>query len=190
MDTAFQHLKACICHMLLSTTLPYYERTKPVIVWTDASEYGLDASLHQSGSSITFASKTLTNRETHYTNIEGECLSMCFGLKEFHTYLYGRYVFVQNDHKPLGMVQHKSIHAAPPNLQQMLLHMQKYDYTIQYQPDKEMILANHLSHFPFHKESCPIAIHQNIQHIQISNNKLDAIRGAVEHDPVYKACTT
>ena len=38
---------------------------------------------------------------------------------------------------------------APPWLQQMLLPMQKYDYTIWYKPSKDMVLANHLSHFPF-----------------------------------------
>ena len=49
----------------------------------------------------------------------------------------------------------------------MLLCMQKYDYTIQYKPGKEMVLGNHLSHFPSHKESLPIPIHQNIQHVQL-----------------------
>ena len=46
------------------------------------------------------------------------------------------------------MIQQKPIHAAPPHLQCMLLCKQKYDYTIQYKPGKEMVLADHLSHFP------------------------------------------
>ena len=83
------------------------------------------------------------------------------------------------------MIQQKPIHATPPHLQDMLLHMQKYDYTIQYKPCKEMILADHLSHFLSLKKSLPIAIHQNLQHFQLSNDRLDAIRGAVECNPVY-----
>ena len=64
----------------------------------------------------------------------------------------------------------------------MLWHMKKYACTIQYKPGKEMVLADHLSHFAFHRESLPIPIAQNIQHIQLSNAKLDVIRGSVEHD--------
>ena len=55
----------------------------------------------------------------------------------------------------------------------MLLHMQKYDYIIQYKPGKEIVLANCLSHCPFHKQSLPIPIAQNVQYIQLSNAKLD-----------------
>ena len=48
-----------------------------------------------------------------------------------------------------------------------------------------MVLANCLSCFLSNKESLPIATHQNIQHFQLSTDKLDAIRGSVEHYPVY-----
>ena len=65
----------------------------------------------QDGYSITFANKTLTDVETHYANIERECLSVCFGCEKFHTYINGRHTIIQNDHKPLEM--HKPIHAAP-----------------------------------------------------------------------------
>ena len=130
MDAAFQHLKACIGQTPLSTTLAYYDRSKPVMVHMDASKYGLGTALIQSGPPIAFASKTLTDIETHYANIERECLSVCFGLKNVHTYISGRHVTVQNDHKPLEMIQQKPIHVALPQLQHMLLHMQKYNYTI------------------------------------------------------------
>ena len=85
----------------------------------------------------------------------------------------------------MAMIQQNPIHATPPCLQCMLLHVKKYNYTIQYKPSKDMVLANHLSYFPSHEESQPIAIHQNIQHIQLSTDKLDIIRGAVDHDPMY-----
>ena len=116
-DTAFQKFKQWICKTLLKTTLAYFDHTKPVVIQTDASEYGLGAALLQDGRPIAFASKTLTDIETRYTNIEHECLSVCFGLEKFHTYVYGRHITVQNDHKPLEMIQKKPIHAAPAHLQ-------------------------------------------------------------------------
>ena len=114
-----------------------------------------------------------------------ECLSVCFGLKKFHTYIYGRHVLVENDHKPLEIIQHKPIHAAPPKLQWMLLCMQKYDYTISYKPGKNMVLADQLSHFPSNSNYLPIPLVQNIQHIQLSTAEMDVIWGSVEHDLVY-----
>ena len=83
------------------------------------------------------------------------------------------------------MIQHKPIHAAPPRLQQMLLHMQKYDFTIVYKPGKDMVLADRLSCFPSHTNYLPIPLAHNIQHVQLSTSELDVIRGAVEHDLVY-----
>ena len=86
---------------------------------------------------------------------------------------------VENDHKPLEMIQHKPIYVAPPQLQWMHLCMQKYDYTIQYKPSKNMVL---LSQFPSHSNYLPIPIAHSVQHIQLSNAELDIIWGSVEHD--------
>ena len=75
-DAAFQQLKAWICQTLFNATLAYYDRSKPVIVQMDASEYGLGATLIQSGCPIAFTSKMLTDVETHYANIERVSFSM------------------------------------------------------------------------------------------------------------------
>ena len=83
------------------------------MVQTNASEYGLRVA-PSCGRPIALASKTLTDVKTHYANIERECLSVCFGLEKFHTYLDGSHVIVENDHKPLEVIQYKHIHAASP----------------------------------------------------------------------------
>ena len=116
-DTSFHQLKQWICSTLLKTTLAYYDHTKPVEIHTDASKYGLGAALMQNNRAIAFACKTLTDVETRYANIEHECLSVVFGLEKFHTYIYGCQMTVFSDHKPLEMIQKKTIHAAPPHLQ-------------------------------------------------------------------------
>ena len=44
----------------------------------------------------------------------------------------------------------------------MLLRLQKYDYTIQYVPGQNMVLADRLSRFPSPCDNLPIELHQNI----------------------------
>ena len=85
-DVIFQKLKQWVCKTLLNTTLAYFDHTKPVVIQTDASGYGLGAALLQDGRPIAFASKTITDTETRYANIEHECLSVCFGLEKIHVY--------------------------------------------------------------------------------------------------------
>ena len=105
-------------------------------------------SLHPEWCPIMFSSKTLTDIKTHNANIEWECLSVCFGLQTFCTDIYSRHITVQNECKPLEMIQHMPIHTTHPHLQHMLHWLQKYDFTIHYTPGKEMIIANWLSRFP------------------------------------------
>ena len=53
---------------------------------------------------------------------------------------------MESDHKPLEMIHLKALSNAPSRLQRMLLQLQKYDMTIKYRPQEEMLLANALSH--------------------------------------------
>ena len=63
-------------------------------------------------------------------------------------YLYGRTFIMETDHKPLEMISLKNLTVAPACLQRMLLHLQQYDLAITYQPGREMLLVDALSHLP------------------------------------------
>ena len=112
-NSSFQKIKDLIAK---STTKPlrYYDRRKPVTVQVDASQRGLGACLLQEGQPIAYASKSLTDTETRYANIERELLAIVFACQQFNTYILGRPFTVESDHKPLEMIHQKSLASAPP----------------------------------------------------------------------------
>ena len=50
---------------------------------------------------IAFASRALSASERYYAQIEKEALSLVFGVKRFHQFLYGCKFTIMTDHKPL-----------------------------------------------------------------------------------------
>ena len=146
-NASFQKIKDLTAKSA-SQPLRYYDRTRPVTVQADASQRGLGACLVQEGKPITFASKSLTDTETRYANIERELLAIVFACQRFNTYVLGRQFTVESDHKPLEMIHQKSLASAPPRLQCMLLQLQRYDLTIKYRPGKDMLLTDALSRCP------------------------------------------
>ena len=95
------------------TTLGYYDPTKEIILKADASTTGLGATLPQDQKVIAFASKTLTNTESRYANIERELLAVVYGCERFHSYLFGRRFVAESDHKPLESIQIKNLVSVP-----------------------------------------------------------------------------
>ena len=64
--------------------LAFYDPTKEVRLENDASEYGLGSALFQEGKPVAYASRTLTETEKWYAQIEKEMLTVSFGLEKFH----------------------------------------------------------------------------------------------------------
>ena len=98
---AFRKLKDVISR---SPVLSYFDNNKPTILNVDTSNTGLETVVMQNGKPIAYGSRTLTDSERRYANIEREMLAIAWGVEKFHTYLYGRKVIVETDHKPLETI--------------------------------------------------------------------------------------
>lgn len=96
--------------------LRFYDVTKAVYIQSDASQTGLGACLLQDGHPIAYASRTMTQSECNYAQIEKEMLAICFAVDKFHQYIYGKKVNVATDHRPLEAIMKKTIASAPPRL--------------------------------------------------------------------------
>ena len=132
-----------------STMLRYYDPAKPAVLQCDASEYGLGTALLEGGQPIAFASRTLSDTEKRYAQIEKECLAIVFACEKFQYYILGKEsVCVESDHKPLEAIFKKSLLAAPKRLQRMLLRLQRFDLSVRYKPGADMYIADHLSRSP------------------------------------------
>ena len=58
---------------------------------------------------VAYGSKTLTDTESWYANIEWELLGVIAGVEKFHTFCYGRSTIVLSNHKPLASIVHKDL---------------------------------------------------------------------------------
>ena len=96
-EKAFQRTKDVICR---ETTLSYFDPTVDTVVQVDASSCGLGAVLLQKNKPIAFASKSLSDCERRYVNIEREMLAVVFGCERFHTFVYGKQFTVESDQEP------------------------------------------------------------------------------------------
>ena len=97
MPMAYEKIKHYVSN---EVTLTYSDPRKDIIQKVDASLRGLGATLIQENKPVAFASKSLTDVETRYANIERELLAVVYGCEKFHTYLFGHSFTVHSDHKP------------------------------------------------------------------------------------------
>ena len=187
-DEAFRKMKERITRDP-GPVLAYFDPSKELRLQVDASKYGLGAVLLQEGKPIGYASKSLSECEVNYAQIEKELYAILFGCKRFHQYVYGRHTIVESDHKPLESILRKPLTAAPPRLQRMMLQLQRYDFSIIHRPGKDIPVADTLSRKSLHdadnslKEGMDVQVHMVYSNLPISDAKLDQIKTETDKDP-------
>ena len=157
---AFEKLKQCL---ISAEVMPYYNPSAETQLIVDGSPCGVAAILNQKQPNgdirpVAYASRTLTPTERRYSQTEREGLAVLFGIQRFHIYLYGMSHFtVYSDHKALERI-FTSVHQAPTRIQNFVLKLQPYNFTVKYLKGSE-IISDILSRTPIQEtdnETCDL----------------------------------
>ena len=133
-----------------SHVLVHYNPSLPVILESDASQYGIGAViLHRFPNA--YASRSLNSSEKNYSQIEKEGLAIIFGVTKYYMYLFWRKFTLRTDHKPLLKIfapDSATPVLAAARLQRWSLLLSSYQYEIEFKPFAEVASSDALSRLP------------------------------------------
>ncbi|KAJ3649934.1 hypothetical protein Zmor_021650 [Zophobas morio] len=153
-EEEFQNLKETIAS---APVLAKYDVDKPTRVAADASAFGIGAVLEQQQNDdnwkpVYFCSKTLSDAEQRYAQIEKEALAATWACERLEQFLIGSRFLVLTDHKPLLVIlTTKEINKLSNRLQRLRMRLLKFNYDVQYVPGKTFHVPDALSRAPLHE---------------------------------------
>ncbi|UYV84616.1 K02A2.6-like, partial [Cordylochernes scorpioides] len=193
-NKAFQDLKESLTK---EPCLAYYNLNSPTELITDASPIGLGAVLIQTQQNgikrpIAYASRSLTDTEKRYSQIEKETLGFVWAIEHFNTYIWGRKFVLKTDHKPLiYMLNPKNGAVLPPRIQRLSWRLQPYDFEIEFIQGKQNI-ADIFSRQPLSNTSDKKWLEDYVHKVlSITSEELQAlslkeIKVCTEQDPLFQ----
>ena len=171
--------------IIQTPVLKYYDPKKPTVLQTDASGKGLGACLLQCDHPVYFGSKALTNSQKGYVAIELEALAVSWAMEKFHHFLYATKFVLKTDQKPLETILAKSLNAATPWLQRILIKTFAYDFIVKYLPGVNNQLADCLSRLGCLQDKIKLLrlkVHLLTTRLSATSDKLQQIRQATQDD--------
>ena len=136
------------------TVLALYDPQALSKVSADAFSFGLGTVLlqQQGGQEwrpLSYASRSMSETEKRYAQIEKKALAVTWACEKFNDYILGSTFLVESDHKPLvPLLSTKSLNDLPSRILRFRLRMNKYDYSIRHVAGKELYTADTLSRTP------------------------------------------
>ncbi len=136
--------------------LALFKPGKSLTLMADASGYGLGAVLLQEGQPVYYCSRTLTEAEEKWAQIDKEFLAMVWALERLDLFTYGNKIRVLTDHRPLVGLMDKPMDHCSIRQQRLLGRILRYDIEVEFVPGKQMMIADTLSRAPKGPETVTI----------------------------------
>ena len=186
---AFNKLKTAIYKDI---TLKYLDSSLPIYIECDASKKGISVVMLQLDSSIDntsksdvpnnlrlvfYTSKTLTETESNYSNIEREMLGVVFSILHFKHFTFGHKVHVVTDHKPLITLFRKNLHATSPRLSHMLVRILDYNIKFHHQERTKMHLSDALSSLNTHNSTVEKSKAKPVANFNVTIHDVEILTG-------------
>ncbi|XP_057709985.1 uncharacterized protein K02A2.6-like [Corythoichthys intestinalis] len=151
--------------LTVEPVLKFYDSEKAIKISSDASQSGLCAVLlqkHEDWQPIAYASRSMSDPETRYAQIEKELLSITYACERFHQFVSGQEISVETDHKPLIALFQKPLNDCPLRIQRMMIKLQRYSLKVAYTPGNLMYTADTLSRAVDPKECSNTKLHEDV----------------------------
>ena len=140
----------------LSSLLVHFDPQVPLTLACDASAYGVGAVLSHrwpdgSERPIAYASRSLSDAERNYSQLEKEGLALVYGVKHFHAYLFGHSFELVTDHQPLLALLNEKKPTSPQasaRIRRWSLFLSAYEYTLVFRKTEAHGNADALSRLP------------------------------------------
>ncbi|GAB1602716.1 uncharacterized protein K02A2.6-like, partial [Argonauta hians] len=171
--------------------LMHYSANKPTKISADASSYGLGGVLFQKEGDdwkpVFYASRSLTETEQRYAQIEKEALAITWCCEKFAEFLIGLPRFlIETDHKPLlPLLKTKRLDLLTPRIQRFRMRLMRFTYEIVHIAGKNLITADTLSRAPgsvptkqdYQQETeTDLFVQLVLENIAASDSRLEEIR--------------
>ena len=197
-EQAFTQIKE---ELVKPTVLALYDPNAKTVISADASSFGLGAVLMQmtagSWKPVAYASRSMSDTERHYAQIEKEALAVTWACEKFSDYVLGCTFSIQTDHKPLvPLLNTKCLNTLPPRVLRFRLRLARFDYVVSHVPGKELYIADTLSRAPTGEADGRTQLQEvteayvrevAISSLPATSKTLDEYRRAQQQDPV---CST
>ena len=179
--------------------LRHYDPQAPTKISADASSYGIGAvPLQQSAErwvSVAYASRAMSTTKSRYAQIEKEALAIVWACEKFSSYVLGKQILLETDHKPLvPLMSYKQLDNLPPRVLRFRLRLMRFDYHITHVPGKYLYAADALSRAPTNdslneeeiklQEEVEYFIEAVVSHLPASEERLHRFRQQQSEDTV------
>jgi len=144
----------------------------------------------------------MSETECRYAQIEKEALAITWACEKFSTYVLGKHINIETDHKPLvPLLGSKHLDNLPPRVLRFCLRLMRFSYSIQHVPGKFLYTADTLSRAPLRgKDNDPQSLEKQSEiesfiatitsHLPASQQRLQVYQKAQATDPVCSRVIT